>query len=129
MQTRVSLPFEETKERLKTVIENNGYTFAHEQKCDKGLAKMGYESTLYRVLFFGKLDEMREISKKHEVLIPFIPFKVAVYAEGDKTVVSFLNPYFMARLVKNDPEFFKQLGQWESDFQTMLDQMSTSTNS
>jgi uncharacterized protein (DUF302 family) len=129
IKTKTPSTFEDTINLLESALENKGYNVAHEQHCDGGLRKMGYERGSYSVLFFGKLEQIRELSSKHDALIPFLPLKAAVYADGDGTQISFLNPHFMKILVKDDPKLNKHIDQWEKDFLTIINDVENNNDS
>ncbi len=119
--TRIQHRFDTTLEIMKTVLQKNGFRVAHVQRCDGGLKEMGYETDKYRVIFFGRFREVREVSQKHAELIPFIPFKLLVYAEGDETVVSTLNPESLKGKV-SDPGIAAKLKAWKKEFIEILEQ-------
>jgi uncharacterized protein (DUF302 family) len=121
IKTKTPSAFEDTVDLLEVMLEKKGYNVAHEQHCDGGLRKMGYERGSYSVLFFGKLEQIRELSSKHDALIPFLPLKVAVYEDGDGTQISFLNPHFMKVIVEDDPQLDKYINQWEKDFLSIVE--------
>jgi uncharacterized protein (DUF302 family) len=62
LMIRVGREFDATLAQLQQVIAEHGYTVSHVQRCDVGLQGSGYETDKYRVVFFGKLDEMRAIT-------------------------------------------------------------------
>lgn len=116
---RSPLDFEQSMEELKTSIAAHGYTVSHVQRCDGGLHQSGYETDYYRVIFFGKLDEVRQLSENYPELIPFLPLKIAVFAEGRQTIISSLNlsalnDYYDDRLLEI------QFKRWENDVKSIL---------
>jgi uncharacterized protein (DUF302 family) len=84
---------------------------------------MGYTTDNYNIVFFGRLEEVRELSKTHPELIPLFPFKLAVYAEGKDTLFSVLNPAELAPLLDADKALAEQLSAWEQDFRAVLNEM------
>lgn len=119
LMARSSSGFEVTIEVAKESLAAHGYTVMHEQRCDGGLKGMGYKTDFYRVLFFGKSHEVRDLSLKYPELIPFLPLKLAVYAEGDQTLVAIFNPQEMAPLF-GSPEITLQFSRWKSDLVSIL---------
>jgi uncharacterized protein (DUF302 family) len=124
MMARTNEEFKVALDEIMAEIEEQGYTVAHVQRCDGGMVKMGYETDKYRVVFFGKADEVRELSREHEALIPYLPFKAVVYSEGDDTILSILHPKHMQSIVKDNPAFDKKVEQWEKDFSEILAEAS-----
>lgn len=125
MMARTQQAFKIALDDIMKEIENQGYTVAHVQRCDGGMEAMGYQTDHYKVVFFGKLSEVRELSQKHESLIPYFPFKAIVYKEGDETVLSILNPKHMQNIVPNDPNLSEKVKQWQQDFDQILERSST----
>lgn len=125
MMARTQQEFKHALDDIMKAIENQGYTVAHVQRCDGGMEAMGYQTDNYKVVFFGKLSEVRELSQKHDSLIPYFPFKAIVYKEGDETVLSILNPKHMQDLVPDDPALSKHIKQWQQDFDLILEHSST----
>ncbi|MGV6858743.1 MAG: DUF302 domain-containing protein, partial [bacterium] len=97
-----------------------GYTVAHVQLCDGGLSKMGYETDHYQVVFFGKVDEVREMSKRHPELVPFMPFKALIFAENDQAVVSIVNPETLLKLNPSLVDISPRVSEWKLAFADIL---------
>ena len=114
--------FEVVLEETRKSLEGHGYTIAHEQRCDGGLHDSGYKTDFYRVLFFGKPDEVRRLSKAYPELIPYLPLKMAVFAEGDQMLIVSFNPEEYA-LLFSQPELRIQFARWKSDIESVLAEM------
>jgi uncharacterized protein (DUF302 family) len=112
--------FETAMAMLKNSIQEHGYAIAHVQKCDGGMKKFGYHSDFYRVVFFGKADEVERISKASPVMIPYLPLKIVIFAEEDRAVLTALNPNNLAAYFPGDAVMQKQLGAWETDLRAIL---------
>lgn len=125
LTVRVGQSFAETLTNAGAILEKHGFTVAHIQKCDGGLHQMGYETDHYRVIFFGRLAEVRELSKTHPQLIPLFPFKLAVYAEGNDSIMSVINPAGLEAMLQADDELKAQLRQWEREFTAVLQAVAT----
>ena len=128
LMIRVGLAFDATLAQLQQVIAEHGYTVSHVQRCDVGLQGSGYETDKYRVVFFGKLDEMRAISSTHPELVPFLPLNIAVFAENGDTILSVFNPAVYERLFPQS-RLSVQFRRWESDIRSILDEMRARVNS
>lgn len=122
LMARVDLAFDATVEQLQKVIAEHGYTVAHMQRCDVGLEHSGYQTDKYRIVFFGKLEEVRAISANHPELVPYLPLNVAVFAENGDTMLSVFNPAVYGRLFPDSP-LSVQFRRWESDIRSILDEM------
>lgn len=128
LTVRVAEAFEPVLEQVQEVLAKHGFTVAHIQLCDGGLHGMGYETDNYRIVFFGRLDDVRELSKTHPELIPLFPFKLAVYAEGKDTILSVLNPSELAPMVHADEALQARMTGWEKDFRAVLSDMQVSSS-
>ncbi len=125
LTVRTELSFDFAMSFLKNNIESHGYTVAHVQRCDRGLNKAGPDSDLYRVIFLGKHDEVRRLSKEKPELIPYLPLKIAVFAEGEHTIVSTINPTAL-NVFFADEDLRTQLRRWENDLRSILTEIQNS---
>ena len=89
---RTRLNFPEAMLKLQDSIREQGYTVSRVQRVDIGLTKSGYATDMYRVVFFGKADLIKRLSNDYPQLIPYLPFKIAIFAEGDETLIITANP-------------------------------------
>ena len=117
--------FETSMAMLKESIQEHGYTVAHVQKCDGGMKEFGYHSDLYRVVFFGKADEVARVSQATPAMVPYLPLKIVIFAETDKTVMSALNPRNLAAYFPDDDSMQRQLGVWERDLRAILQEVDS----
>jgi len=120
IMARVPMRAELVIEYLNSSVEEHGYTIAHTQLCDGGMTDFGYKSDLYRVVFFGKIDEVRMISGRFPELVSYLPLKIAVIAEKDETLLTVLNPEALAPFFP-DQELQIQFGRWRSDLISIFD--------
>jgi uncharacterized protein (DUF302 family) len=116
---RIPLRAEIVLEYLQSSVEEHGYSIAHLQLCDGGMTDFGYKSDVYRVVFFGKIDEVRRISDRYPELVAYLPLKIAVIAERDETVLTALNPDTLAPFF-GDEEIQIQLGRWRNDLKSIF---------
>ncbi len=122
---RSQMAFPETMIALQKAIREQGYVLSRVQRVDIGLKKSGFKTDRYRVVFFGKPEQIEQYSKRYRDLVPYLPLKIAIFAEGDETLVlasSFqhLRPYF------TQPELERQFDAWETDIQRILEQVRLS---
>jgi uncharacterized protein (DUF302 family) len=120
VMARVSLPFPEAMLALQESITAHGYTVSRVQRVDIGLTGMGYKTDKYRLVFAGKRDEIRDLTAKVPRLIPYLPPKISIFAEGDQTILVTANPKLYAAIAGDavDPVIFDR---WESDLRSILD--------
>jgi len=112
--------FDITLQVTKKSLEEHGYTVAHIQRCDTGLGDVGLKTDRYRLLFIGKPDEIRSLTKKYPKLIPYVPLKMAVYAEENESLVAIFNPENLSRLFPQR-DLRVQFSRWKSDFESILE--------
>jgi uncharacterized protein (DUF302 family) len=119
IMTRSVLPFPEAMLALQESIAAHGYTVSRVQRIDIGLTGMGYKTDKYRVVFAGKIDEIRMMKEKSPQMAPYLPPKVSIFAEGDQTVLATINPKLYADIAGDaiDPVIFDR---WESDLRSIF---------
>ena len=103
MMTRSVLAFPEAMLALQESIAAHGYTVSRVQRIDIGLTGMGYETDKYRVVFAGKIEEIRQFTDKAPQLTPYLPPKIAIFAEGEDTILVAANPLLLSEFLQ---EFF-----------------------
>lgn len=120
---RSVLAFPEAMLALQESIAAHGYTVSRVQRIDVGLTGMGYETDKYRVVFAGKIEEIREFTDKAPQLTPYLPPKVSIFAEGDQTILVTINPQQYAEIAGDaiDPAIFDR---WESDLRSIFHDVS-----
>jgi len=121
---RSVLPFPEAMLALQESIAAHGYTVSRVQRIDIGLTGMGYKTDKYRVVFAGKIDEIRELTSRSPELTPYLPPKVSIFAEGEQTVLVTVNPRIYADIAGEaiDPVIFDR---WESDLRSIFQDVSS----
>lgn len=125
LMARSQLEAERAMEILQETIQEYGYTIAHVQRCDGGMAEFDYKTDFYRVVFFGKLEEVRGILKRYPEMAPFLPLKITVIAEKEETLLTTLDPRALGRLFGNDPVLQVQFARWYNDLHAMLEELRT----
>ncbi len=123
---RIPLRAEIVLEYVKESIEEHGYTIAHLQLCDGGMKDFGYKSDFYRVVFFGKANEVRHLTERYPELVSYLPLKMAVIAEKDETLLAIMNPEALAPYFPGQ-EMQIQLGRWNSDLVSIFDEVRRET--
>ena len=120
LMVRSSQGFPETMLALQQAIREHGYTLSRVQRVDIGLSNSGYQTDKYRVVFFGKPDEIRELSLHHPQFIPYMPLKVAIFAEGEDTLITAVNPTRFS-VMSTDAWVKTLLSRWAGDLALILD--------
>lgn len=120
LMARSKMPFPEAMTTLQQAIINQGYTLSRVQRVDIGLQKSGYVTDKYRIVFFGKPEEIKNISDEHPELIPYLPLKIAIFAEAEQTMVVVLDPIVLHKNYP-DSQLQKIFLKWEKDLSEILD--------
>ena len=120
IMARSSLPFSEAMTNLQVSLREHGYTVARVQRIDVGLTGMGYKTDMYRVVFVGKADEIKYLVNKYPQIIPYMPPKVSIFAEGGDTLLVTANPQVFAQMIDDEKDkiIFQR---WESDVYSVFD--------
>lgn len=116
---RSTQTFPEAMLALQGSIAEHGYTLSRVQRVDIGLTKSGYKTDKYRVVFFGKISEVNAIKFSEPELIPYLPLKVVIFAEGNETLLIAANPAQYASFVRNE-NIKDILKRWENDLRSIF---------
>lgn len=122
IMVRVSQSFPEAMLGLQASIAKQGYTVSRVQRIDIGLTNSGFKTDKYRVVFFGKADEVAELTEKYPELIPYLPWKVVIFAEQDETLMVAHDPEGFASFFP-DKELVRTFKVWRKDLVEMLERV------
>lgn len=119
---RSSLSFPEAMTVLQESIRKQGYTVSRVQRVDIGLTTFGYNTDKYRVVFFGKLAEVNAIAEQYPELVPYVPLKIAIFAENEETILlasgfDHLRPFYTSKTLLDE------FDRWEKDTSQILDRV------
>lgn len=118
MMARTTQNFPEAMLKLQETLDQHGYTVSRVQRVDIGLTKFGYQTDKYRVVFFGKPEEIRRMSETYPQLIPYLPLKIAIFAEAEDTLLVASSP---RQLLESDrPELNRVLETWTADLNEIM---------
>ena len=92
LMARSTQSFPEAMLTLQEAIAAQGYTLSRVQRVDIGLTASGFTTDKYRVVFLGKAAEQAYLSEHYPELIPYLPLKIAVFAEDKDTLLVTANP-------------------------------------
>ncbi len=112
--------FPEAMLTLQEAIADKGYTLSRVQRVDVGLTASGFTTDKYRVVFLGKADEVHYLSEHFPELIPYLPLKIAVFAEDRETLLVTSNPGMLHEFY-TQPELQPYFTRWEQDLRDLLD--------
>jgi uncharacterized protein (DUF302 family) len=119
LMVRSKQGFPETMNVLQNSIIEHMYTLSRVQRIDVGLTTAGYKTDKYRVVFFGKHDELKRITEKYPQMLAYLPLKISIFSEGEHTLLVALNPRKYADIVK-DREMEIILRRWENDIRSIF---------
>ena len=122
MMVRSPLSFEDALNSLEIAIQDRGYAVTRLQQVNENLAKRAYKSDMYRVVFFGKLNEIRSLAASHPDLIPFLPLHITLFAEGNDTIILCAPPRNLEKWYP-DPKLKPYFEHWEHDMSAIMDRM------
>lgn len=123
LMVRAERPFTDAINELEIAIQDHGYQIAHIQRVDVGLASGGFKTAEYRLVYFGKPAEMRDIEQHYPQVLPYLPLKIVIFAEGNSTLALAYNPAILHTLFKIDA-MQPTLRRWEKDVRDILDQFA-----
>lgn len=122
LMVRARAAFEESMLVLQQAIDAQGYTLSRVQRVDIGLTEFGYKTDLYRVVFFGRPEEIRDLSARYPELIPYLPLQIAIFAEGEETLLAASNPLDLSAAYANS-ELDAVFVRWERDIRAIMEQV------
>lgn len=119
IMVRSTQAFPETMSLLQEAIRQQGYTLTRVQRVDVGLSARGYKTDKYRIVFFGKGEQIKRLAEKYPQLIPYLPLKIAIYAEAENTILISANPDVFNDMFKL-PELKPVFNLWHKDITEIL---------
>ena len=123
LMARVERSFPEAMNALQQSIQDHGYKVTRVQRVDIGLTSSGFKTAEYRVVFFGKPDELLSLPDKHPELLAYLPLKFTIFSEGEHTLVVTNNPAVFSVFFK-EARLTRTFQHWEKDVRSILDQLS-----
>lgn len=123
LMARIARPFPEAMNALQETIRARGYTISRVQRVDVGLTSSGFQTAEYRIVFYGRPEELRSLAGSHVELIPYLPLNIVIFAEGDDSIVLTTNPRQLGNFF-DKPELQKIFSRWEQDTRAVFDALS-----
>jgi uncharacterized protein (DUF302 family) len=127
LMVRSSRPFPEAMADLQRVVAAHGYQITRFQRVDVGLASSGFKTAEYRLVFFGKTEEMEKLPAIQPELMAYLPLKVVVFAEGETTLLLIDDPALLAQFFPA-PALRPYFERWKKDVRAILDEVAHATD-
>src|SRR3569832_1311071 len=83
IMARVNAPFPEAMTLLQSAISSRGYTITRLQQVNENLARREFKSDMYRVVYFSKQEEVRQVTAAQPEQKPNQPQNNTKNAEGE----------------------------------------------
>ena len=122
LMARVNRMFPEAMTLLQSAISSRGYTVTRLQQVNENLQRREFKSDMYRVVYFGKLEEVRRATARSPNLIPFLPLNITIFAEGDQSILVASHPQVLQEFFP-DPELKALFERWEKDVVEIMDEV------
>ncbi len=120
IMARVAQSFPETMLALQGAIGEHGYKVTRVQRVDIGLTSSGYNTDKYRVVFFAKPDELRNMVEQFPQLLAYLPLKINIFAENSETLLNTVDPVELG-ILANSEVLHQQLQRWKNDILSIID--------
>lgn len=120
LMARVDTLFPEAMAQLQSAISSRGYTITRLQEVNENLERRDFKSDMYRVVYFGKYEEVRRATASHPALIPFLPLNITIFAEGDQAILVASHPQALRRFFP-DATLKPLFERWEKDVVAIMD--------
>jgi uncharacterized protein (DUF302 family) len=119
LQESCNTPFPEAMTLLQEAIVSRGYTVSRVQHVDKGLRLRGYETGLYRVVFFGRPQQMAWVRLNYPALMSYLPMKITLFEDEGHVVASALQPATLSSFFEEE-KIQQLLSSWQKDVTTIM---------
>lgn len=114
--------FPEAMTSLQNAVSARGYTVTRLQEVNENLARRDFKSDMYRVVFFGKYEEIKALTAQYPQLIPFLPLNITIFAEGNQAILVSAHPRELERFFPY-PRLKPVFERWEKDVTEILDEV------
>lgn len=114
--------FPEAMTSLQSAISARGYKITRLQEVNENLARRNFKSDMYRVVFFGKYEEIKSLAARYPELIPFLPLNITIFAEANQAILVSAHPRELGRLFP-DPHLKPIFERWEKDVSEIMDEV------
>ena len=121
LMARAPMTFPEAMLKLQGTLKKYNHTLSRVQRVDIGLTSKGYKTDKYRIVFYGQADEIRQLAGEYPQLVPYLPHKIAIFAEEEETMLVAVNPEML--FITDDPKLQAIMKKWHKDLQLILKDM------
>jgi len=121
LMARAPMTFPEAMLKLQNTLKKYNHTLSRVQRVDIGLTSKGYKTDKYRIVFYGQADEIRQLADEYPQLTPYLPHKIAIFAEEEETMLVAVNPEML--FVTEDPKLRAIMKKWHEDLQVIFKDM------
>jgi uncharacterized protein (DUF302 family) len=122
LMVRMDKSFPEAMTLLQSAISARGYTITRLQQVNENLERRAFKSDMYRVVYFGKHEEVRKVTALQPQLIPFLPLNITIFAEGEQSILVASHPQTLAKFFP-DPALKPVIDHWEEDILAIMDEL------
>lgn len=122
---RSAKPYDVAMENLQSAIKKQGFAVTGIRKVDEGLAKSGFKSDKYRIVFFEKPDEVAELKKRYPEMSPYLPLKIVIFAEAGETLLVTSDPAVYIDLFP-DPRLQDLFRRWHDELVGIMEDVQHS---
>jgi uncharacterized protein (DUF302 family) len=122
LMARSDKSFPEAMTVLQSAISARGYTITRLQQVNENLERREYKSDMYRVVYFGKFEEVRQVTAAHPELIAFLPLSITIFAEGDESIMVASHPQTISAFYP-DAALKPLFDRWEQDIEAIMDEV------
>lgn len=119
---RMDKAFPEAMALLQSAISSRGYSITRLQQVNENLEKREYKSDMYRVVYFGKHDEVRQVTAINPQMISFLPLSITIFAEGDQSILVSSHPHSLQQYFP-DAALKPVFQRWEKDIEAIMDEV------
>jgi len=121
LMARIPMTFPEAMLKLQNTLKKHNHTLSRVQRVDIGLTSKGYKTDKYRIVFYGQADEIRQLVDEYPQVIPYLPHKIAIFAEEEETMLVAVNPEML--FVTEDSKLRAIMKKWHEDLQVIFKDM------
>lgn len=114
--------FPEAMTSLQSAISARGYKITRLQEVNENLARREFKSDVYRVVFFGKYEEIKALTAQYPELVPFLPLNITIFAEGNQAILVSAHPRELEKFFP-DPRLKPMFERWEKDVAAIMDEV------
>jgi len=120
LMVRSQLSFSDAQSRVEKEINALGYFTSTARRVDIDLVSAGFSRETYRVIAYGKPDEIKRLAENYPEITPFLPPQIVIFGERKETLLVALSPLYLAEFFIQ-PELVDTFERWGNDLQTILE--------